>query len=374
MKVAILTHFPRNPLRPHGGVEAVSVNLVTALSRMGDLDIHVITLDDSIMTVDLASFRGATIHRLPRARVPAIVNAAGQGRRQIARYLDYLQPDVIHAHDTYGIMVRGLARPRVFTIHGFIHADTLLSNANCAWLRSIAWKQIETRSWAEQPHIISISPYVRERLSGIASGIIHDIDNPIAESFFQIDRREGRNIVFSAAVISRRKNTIALVRAFASLLKQGFKGELRIAGKIVEPDYGASLLKLISELGLDNSITLLGEIDSPQVQAELAVASVFALVSFEEGSPMGIEEAMAAGVPIVTSNRCGMPYMVRHGESGFLVNPFDTLDISRRLEQMLLNDDLRTSMGNLARSVALDRFHPDSVARRTREVYLEAAR
>ena len=87
---------------------------------------------------------------------------------------------------------------------------------------------------------------------------------------------------------------------------------------------------------------------------------------------MGIEEAMAAGVPVVTSNRCGMPYMVRDGESGFLVDPHDPEDIAARVGQLLGDDTLRAQMGAKSREIALDRFHPSTVARRTREVYYRA--
>lgn len=87
---------------------------------------------------------------------------------------------------------------------------------------------------------------------------------------------------------------------------------------------------------------------------------------------MGISEAMAAGVPVVTSNRCGMPYMVADGQSGFLVEPDDTADIARRLTQVLQDPALRESMGAAGRQIALERFHPDVVARRTREVYMQA--
>ena len=86
---------------------------------------------------------------------------------------------------------------------------------------------------------------------------------------------------------------------------------------------------------------------------------------------MGIEEAMAIGVPVVTSNRCGMPYMVQHGQTGFLVNPLDPGDIARRLGALLKDDSLRTHMGQKAQRVAEERFHPTVVARRTREVYLD---
>ena len=89
---------------------------------------------------------------------------------------------------------------------------------------------------------------------------------------------------------------------------------------------------------------------------------------------MGIEEAMAAGVPVVTSNRCGMPYMVRDGESGYLIDPHNPADIADRLHLLLQRPSLRLRMSECSRAIARDRFHPESVARRTREVYLRAAR
>ena len=84
---------------------------------------------------------------------------------------------------------------------------------------------------------------------------------------------------------------------------------------------------------------------------------------------MGLAEAMALGLPVVTSNRCGMPYMVRHGETGFLVDPNNPQDIAARLHQLLADPDLRQRMGQAARGFASERFHPDRVAERTVRVY-----
>ncbi len=213
---------------------------------------------------------------------------------------------------------------------------------------------------------------MRERLRGIATGVIHDIDNPIAERFFDIARAEDKATIFSAAVVTPRKNTLALVDAVAELAANGIDCSLRLAGSLEDGGYVQQVRERIRRHGLEDRAILLGRIDTEQVRRELAVASVFALVSLEENSPMGIEEAMAAGVPVVTSNRCGMPYMVRDGESGFLVDPHDPHDIARRLRQLLENGELRRSMGAKGREIALDRFHPAKVAARTREVYMQA--
>ena len=58
-----------------------------------------------------------------------------------------LRPEVIHAHDFYGLMVKGMPVPRVFTIHGFIYGDTLVSGQRLAWLRSKLWERVEKAGW-----------------------------------------------------------------------------------------------------------------------------------------------------------------------------------------------------------------------------------
>ena len=374
LRVAIVTDFPADSSSPRGGVQAVSVNLVRALAKLPDLEIQVVTRDAGRTAVEIVDWNGVPIHRLPRGGRSTLTDALTDGRRQLHEYLPRLKPDVIHAHDTYGLMVKGLEIPRVFTIHGFIHADTLLAGQRMAWLRSKLWKWFETGGWADQPHIVSISPYVRERLANIATGIIHDIDNPIAEDFFDVQHAERPGTIFCAAVLCRRKNQLALVEVMGRLQARGVNAELRLAGPVKEEEYGQKLQERIAELKLQDKVKLLGSIGSTQVRVELASAAAFALVSYEEGSPMGIEEAMAVGVPIVTSNRCGMPYMVRDGESGYLVDPDDIEEITDRFEALFADDAGRRRMEAQARATARERFHPEVVARRTREVYYRAAK
>lgn len=371
MKVAIATHFPKDPSAPKGGVEAVSVNLVRGLAQLHDLEIHVVTLDASIDANVICQWDDITIHRLAVSQGSVLLNSCGAWRHILQKYLIDIQPDLVHSHDTYGIMTTGLKLPRVFTIHGFIYGDTLLSKKKLAWLRSRIWRFFETRAWAEQPHIISISPYVRERLNGIAKGVIHDIDNPVAEEFFHICRKEKKGTIFSAAVISPRKNTLALVNAFAKVADQYSHASLRLAGTVVDADYGNLIKNEIQKMGLTKRVHLLGNLTSSEVYNELAYASIFALISLEENSPMGIEEAMAVGIPVITSNRCGMPYMVRHGESGYLVNPQKQDGIVSRFQTLLADQTVSLSMGNDGRQIAIERFHPAIIAKKTRQVYLE---
>lgn len=374
MRVAIVTAFPEDPARPRGGVEAVSTTLVDALRQHPEVELHVLTVRKAAATATSTEWRGVPITVLPRAGRSTLTSALGADRRAVRRWLRALRPDVVHAHDTFGIMVDGLEMPRVLTIHGFIHEDTRVSGQRLARARAVAWRFVETRTWAAYPHIIAISPYVRARLTGIARGVIHDIDNPIAEACYSVARRPAAiPTVFSAAVISRRKNTLNLIDAVGRLRDRGLTLRLRLAGATVEPHYGAAVDKAIEAAKLRQVVEILGPLDTTQVRDELAAADVFALVSREENAPLAIEEAMAARVPVVTSNRCGMPFMVRDGVTGWLVDPENPAEIADRLSRVLQDREQALRMGESGRIVALERFHPARVATRTIEVYRQAA-
>ncbi|WP_028867365.1 glycosyltransferase family 4 protein [Psychromonas arctica] len=371
IKLAFITQFPIDISRPHGGVEAVSVNLIPSLSKYSEFDIHVVTLCASTQKATITNVGNVTIHRLPKPAGSELKNALGEGKRLIENKVTNLSPDLIHVHDTYGIMVNELLIPKVFTVHGFIYADTLLAKGKFKFLRSKIWEFIEKRSWSKQPNIISISPYVRERLSGVTKANIFDIDNPISDSFFKLNRKEVSGTIFTSSVLTPRKNPIQLVKAVALLVKKGINVQLRIAGSVVDEEYARLLDTTIKDNNLQDQVVLLGRINITQIQDELCKASIYALASLEENSPMGIEEAMAVGVPVVTSNRCGMPYMVKNGETGFLINPFDEKDIAAKCERILTNPELAKKMQEKSRQLALDLYHSDQVAARTVAVYHE---
>jgi glycosyltransferase involved in cell wall biosynthesis len=370
LRIAIVTQFPVEPDKPVGGVEAVSVNLVRHLARDPTLEVHVLSLVNVTSTVE-TSWAGATLHFLPRPEGSMLRLAIDRGRKVVHAWLDANEMDLVHAHDTYGLMVQGYRGNRVFTVHGFIYGDTLVSGTRFARLRSWIWKQIETRGWADQPNVISISPYVRERVSAFSEANIRDIDNPVAAGFFDIPWVPEQGRIFSAATINPRKNTLRLVEAVHVLRQRGIAASLHLAGPIVEPAYGEKVKRYIATNNLGEHVRLLGSLPTPAVREELRSAAVFALVSLEENSPMGIEEAMAVGVPAVSSNRCGMPYMIRHGETGYLVDPHDPDNIADALARVIGDEPAMRSMGAAGRRVAQERFHPDVVAERTAAFYRE---
>ena len=350
----------------------MSTTLVRALAQTPGIKVTVFTYTRSVRTATVSAWEGASIHREPQPPGSMLRLSRGAGRRCLAAFVAKVRPDVIHAHDTVGIMAAPLRLPRVMTIHGFIHGDTLVGGGRYRRLRALMWRRAEHDAWASFPFIISISPYVRERLGGIARGRIVDIENPIAPLFFDRTHQETAGTIFSAGVICRRKNTLGLVEAVARLRRDGIPARLRLAGGTTEPPYLALVESRIAALGLGDAVDILGPCGTDRIVEELERAALFALVSREENAPLGIQEAMAVGVPIVASNRCGMPYQIRDGETGLLVDPEDPDDIAARCGDLLRDAAFRQRASTRARDEARARFSPEVVAARTVRTYRRA--
>lgn len=374
MKVVLFSRYPRSFNRPKGGVESVTVILAKAMARTADLDIHLITLERNL-THELTEMDGkVSIHRLPASGWPQILDIhAGPGRKRLLTKIRQLNPDIVHSHETFGLTMGDLDIPHVFTVHGFDHANIPAEGRSFARGRSILWRFVENRGLGRQKTIISISPYVRGMIERFApQAAIHDIDNPVDDRYFTVSpdkQTDSDKRVLILGWINERKNTLGAIRAIAHAIRSGAKGTLAVAGEAKFSSYKDLLLREIHDLGIENHVEFLGHINREQLEKELQRTSILLLPSLQENAPMAISEAMAASIPVVTSNRCGMPYMVADGESGFLVDPTDSVQIGERLKELLLSPELCRKMGARGREIALARFHSDVVAAKTRAVY-----
>ncbi|KAF0189873.1 MAG: group 1 glycosyl [Desulfobulbaceae bacterium] len=377
MKVVLFSRYPRSFNLPKGGVESVTVILARALARMADLDVHLITLEKGLAKEMTERDDKVTIHRLSASSWPQVLDIhAGPGRKRLLAKIRQLNPDVVHSHETFGLTMGELEIPHVFTVHGFDHANIPAEGRSFAGPRSLLWKYVENRGLSRQKTIISISPYVLGMIQQYApQAAIHGIDNPVDDRYFTVPlekQNAGNKRVLILGWINERKNTLGAIRAMAHAVRSGAEGTLAVAGEAKLASYKELLLQEIADLGIENHVEFLGHINREQLESELRRTSILLLPSLQENAPMAISEAMAASIPVVTSNRCGMPYMVADGESGFLVDPTDSIQIGERLKELLLSPELCHKMGARGREIALERFHSDAVAAKTRAVYESA--
>jgi glycosyltransferase involved in cell wall biosynthesis len=100
-----------------------------------------------------------------------------------------------------------------------------------------------------------------------------------------------------------------------------------------EPDYEARLKTELSNLGVRDMVVMPGAVD--HVPGVLARADVFLFPSRFEGHSLALTEAMAAGLPIVTSDASGIPEVIRHGREGLIFRKGDSCDLMEKLRWAL---------------------------------------
>lgn len=182
------------------------------------------------------------------------------------------------------------------------------------------------------------------------------IFNAVAESFFETNRKIPQNVVAAGRLV-KAKNHSMLIRAFAKVAPKFPEEKLLIYG---EGKGRNDLECLIKELKLDSRVVLMGATE--QVEDVLAEAKVFVLSSDYEGMPNALMEALAVGVPSVSTDcPCGGPRMlIEHEKNGLLVPVNDEDAMAEAMERLLLDLAFAETLGNKAREEA-EQFKPDRV-------------
>ncbi|WP_345710882.1 glycosyltransferase, partial [Kineococcus glutinatus] len=131
--------------------------------------------------------------------------------------------------------------------------------------------------------------------------------------------------------------------------------ELRVVGGGPLED---GLRRQVRAGGLGNAVSLLGPLANEELPPQYRWADVFCLPSFAEGVPVVLMEAMATGLPVVTTAIAGVPELVRDGENGLLVPPGRVDALVDAL--LALADDPRTRhrLGAAGRGRVVGEFDP----------------
>ena len=159
----------------------------------------------------------------------------------------------------------------------------------------------------------------------------------------------GAWVTGTVARLSPEKDQALLVRAAAPLL--GENAWLLLAGDGPE---AAALRELVSQLPNGKFVRLLGaRSDVPRVLASL---DVFALSSRTEGLPLVIPEAMAVGLPVVSTAVGGIPAVVEEGTTGLLVPAGDEQALRDRLARLAGDHVLAQNLGHQGRERAVSQF------------------
>jgi glycosyltransferase involved in cell wall biosynthesis len=117
---------------------------------------------------------------------------------------------------------------------------------------------------------------------------------------------------------------------------------------------GAQLRQWVKESGIEDRFVFTGRTDS--VGDYLKSMDIFVLPSYREGFPRSVLEAMATGLPVVSTNIRGCREAVVAGETGLLAPPRDSDALTRAVRTLIDNREMRLRMGAAGRRRVLEKF------------------
>lgn len=193
------------------------------------------------------------------------------------------------------------------------------------------------------------------------NGNIKVIPNTVDTSDIRsIRARDSKWNIFTAGRLEKRKGTYDILEIAPFILKEMPDVKFYLAG---DGDI-EKVRRLSREKGIEKSVILLGWLDRRGLLDAFMNAAIFLLPSYHEGMPVAILEAMAAGLPVISTRVGGIPEIVEDGVNGFLVNPGEKERLREQILKLLKDRGLRERMGEDNVKKIDSEFRSDKVADR----------
>jgi teichuronic acid biosynthesis glycosyltransferase TuaC len=268
--------------------------------------------------------------------------------------------DIIHAHvilpDGYTAMLlsQELEKPFVVTVHGQDFQQTMHKNDRC--------KRIIERVISLSSKTVTVSDKLKkiaESELDIDPGRIMVIPNGIDRKDV-VREKEGANhpykekvVLVSVSNLVETKGIDLNIRAIGNLKKK-YKDILYIV--IGEGEERKKLERLVEELRVEDTVLFMGQLPHRKVLKYMERCDIFSLPSWNEGFGVVYLEAMASGKPVIGCRGEGIDGIIRHGETGMLVEPKDVASLTDTLDFLISNREESKRFGTRARKLVLDNY------------------
>ena len=302
---------------------------------------------------------------------------------RLARLIRQERPQILHTHTAkagavgrVAALLAGRARPPivVHTFHGHVLRGYFA--APLTW----AFRLLERLLARVTTCLIAVSPEVRDDL--VALGVAPASKFAVIRLGIELEQRTGaereagaetRRLmgvgpeVFLVGWVGRMtavKRTEDLLRTLARLVELGVDARLCLVGDGPDRD---DLEQKAHQLGVAKRCLFVGyqEDVAPYYDAFDALL----LPSANEGTPVSVIEALAAGCPAVATGVGGVPDVVREGEDGFLAGVGDVETLAQRLAELAADPELRARMGESGRARVLTRYSVERLVDDVDELY-----
>ena len=339
---------------------------------------------DPAIEISVAVFRRPSRSRdgflraLEAARIPVRIIAerrAGDPRiiPQLREVVRSAAPDIVQTHSAKAhFLARVSGLPRLARWIAFHHGFTSVD------LKDAFYNHLSRWSLQEAPHIVTVCRAFAVELGrlGISPSRISVQHNsvepfpprPAGESTSlreQLGIPPGGKTLLVIGRLSSEKGHADLIEAFALLppAAAGVRAWLVMVGDGVERGF---LERRVQELGLGGRILFTGQ--QQDALPYYGMADLFVLPSHSEGSPNVLLEAMAAGLPIVTTAAGGAVELVDDEVSALVVPPRSPQALSRAMGRLLTDENLAARLGSAARAASL-RHTPRAYAEALAGIY-----
>lgn len=254
-----------------------------------------------------------------------------EANKKALQIIKQIKPDVIHCNATTGAIVGAICGavtkiPTVYTVHGWPFTSGL------ALWKQIFYRILEFFMCAVYKKIICVSEYDRQigiKALPMYKNKMVTVHNGISDIPEEYKKQEFINDELKIVMISRfcpQKDPYTLISAVHEVNKEGLNVKLDLFG------YGPELerVKEFIESKNNKNICYMGEISD--VAPILKDYDVYALISNWEGLPIGIIEAMRAGLPILVSDVGGNSECIK--DNGYLVKRQDIMDCKKQIKTL----------------------------------------
>jgi len=344
--------------------------LATSMQTMGGISsVLVVYRDDGLF--ERWPLEHVVTHRDGGAVTKALT--AGKAFVRVLTRLIFARPALIHLHvssrasfwrkSVFMAMARAFGVPYLLHLHG--SEFQVFYERECGPTA----KSLVRSFFAHASHVIVLSSHWAEWVQGMCpSARIETVFNPVIlpprEPEFAA--REPQTLLFLGR-LGERKGTYVLLQAVQSIAAEFPKLRVLLGGDGEVDKVRATA----AELGIAGCVETLGWVGADQRRRLLSEASIYVLPSFHEGLPMSILEAMAAGMPIVSTVVGGIPEAVDDGVEGLIVAPGDPVALAAALRRLLGDAAERERMGHAARERVRREFATSAVLPRIEALYAE---
>ena len=189
-------------------------------------------------------------------------------------------------------------------------------------------------------------------------------------------KQKSKLVIGTVKTMSPKYGIDTLIDAFALLL-QLLRGKMEFATTDIElrlvggGEQTVELRALAKRLGIADKVNFVGQVPHSLVPQELAKLDIYVALSRQESFGVAVIEAAAAGIPVVVSDTGGLPEVMVHLETGFVVPKENPGAAAMAMERLALDPGLRYKMGHAGQAYVAHHYSWDACVQTMLDVYAE---